>query len=99
MYIYKKSFIPLQLKKPKTGYYNFADIDDSLISIHHYLKLYKFGFTRLHDNLSIEIRKKRVTRENAIKILKSIESKKPIEDIKKFCKFTKISVNQFFKIC
>jgi len=88
-----------QLKKPKTGYYNFADIDDSLISIHHYLKLYKFGFTRLHDNLSIEIRKKRVTRENAIKILKSIESKKPIEDIKKFCKFTKISINQFFKIC
>jgi len=61
--------------------------------------LYKFGFTRLHDNLSIEIRKKRMTRENALKILKNIASKKPTEDIKKFCKFTKISVNQFFIIC
>ncbi len=88
-----------QLDKPKTGYYNFADIDDAIISIHHYLKLYKFGFTRLHDNLSIEIRKKRMTRAQAIKILKGIKSKKPISDIKKFCKFTKISVDRFFRIC
>ena len=28
-----------QLNKPKTGYYNFADIDDIIISIHHYLRL------------------------------------------------------------
>lgn len=88
-----------RLKKPKTGYYNFADIDDSIISIHHYLKLYKFGFTRLHDNLSIEIRKKRMTRDHAIKILRKIKYKKPLKDIKKFCSFTKISINEFFKIC
>lgn len=88
-----------ELKKPKTGYYNFADIDDSLISIHHYLKLYKFGFTRYHDNLSLEIRKKRMSRDKAVKILKRIKSKKPFDDIKIFCKFTNISVNQFFKIC
>ena len=45
----------------RTGYYNFADIDDDFISIHHWLKWYKFGFTRLHDNLSLEIRNKRIT--------------------------------------
>ena len=44
----------------KTGYYNFADIDDEfLITIHHLMKWYKFGFTREWDNLSIEIRNKR----------------------------------------
>ena len=53
----------------KTGYYNFADLDDDFISIHHYLKWYKFGFTRLFDNLSIEIRNKRISREKALKII------------------------------
>ena len=43
------------LKSAKTGLYDFADIDDNFISIHHYLKWYKFGFSRLFDNLSIEI--------------------------------------------
>jgi hypothetical protein len=42
---------------PKTGYYNYADIDDNFISLHHFLKWYKFGFTRLFDNLSLEIRR------------------------------------------
>ena len=63
----KSGFI--NLKKPKTGYYNYADIDDALISIHHFLKIYKFGFSRLNDNLSIEIRNKRISRDKAIKIL------------------------------
>jgi N-acetyl sugar amidotransferase len=88
-----------KIKKPKTGYYDFADIDDEMISIHHYLKLYKFGFTRLHDNLSQEIRNKRISRNKAISIIKKIKNKKPIEDIKKFCKFTKITQKEFFNIC
>ena len=51
-------------KNKKTGFYNFADIDDNLISIHHWLKWYKFGFTRSFDNLSIEIRNGRFDRIN-----------------------------------
>ena len=85
-------------KKAKTGLYNFADLDDDFISIHHYLKWYKFGFTRLFDNLSIEIRNKRLNRSEAIKIIKLNKTIKPISDIKKFCKFVNISVKQFEKI-
>ena len=34
----------LSLDKPKTGIYKFADIDDEfLITIHHYMKWFKFG--------------------------------------------------------
>ena len=29
----------------KMGLYNYADIDDDLMSVHHYFKWYKFGFT------------------------------------------------------
>ena len=82
----------------KTGYYNFADLDDDFISIHHYLKWYKFGFTRLFDNLSIEIRNKRISREKALKIIFRNKAKRPEKDIKKFCKFTNISIKEFNKI-
>ena len=82
----------------KTGFYSFADIDDDFISIHHWLKWYKFGFTRLYDNLSIEIRNNRLTRKKAIEIIKKDSNQPPREDIKKFCKFVNITKKEFFKI-
>ncbi|MBN2735002.1 MAG: N-acetyl sugar amidotransferase [Methanomicrobiaceae archaeon] len=81
---------------PKTGYYDYADIDDDFISIHHWLKWYKFGFTRLFDNLSLEIRNGRITREKAIQIVKEYGEQTPYEDINKFCKFIGITTEQFF---
>jgi len=86
-------------KKTKTGYYNYADLDDNLISIHHYLKIYKFGFSRLHDNLSLEIRNKRLTRCEAINIIKKNKFLAPKQDIKKFCKLINISEKKFFNVC
>jgi len=82
---------------PKTGYYNYADIDDDFISIHHFLKWYKFGFTRLHDNLSLEIRNGRITRDEAVAILQTTGDDTPYEDIEKFCYFVGIAKDTFFK--
>lgn len=83
---------------PKTGLYNYADIDDDLISVHHYLKWYKFGFTRLFDNLSIEIRNGRITRLQAIQIIREKGEQRPDEDIETFCTFVGISRKKFFAI-
>lgn len=85
--------------KAKTGFYKYADIDDNLISIHHFLKIYKFGFSRVQDNLSLEIRNKRISRDKALSIVKKRAFKAPDGDIKKFCKFIKISKKEFFKVC
>ena len=85
--------------KPKTGYYSFADIDDEfLITIHHWLKWYKYGFTRLWDNLSIEIRNGRLSRKEAIKIIKKKGNEFPVQEIKKFCDYLEISVKKFLVI-
>lgn len=84
---------------PKTGYYNYADIDDDFISIHHWLKWYKFGFTRLFDNLSLEIRRGRLTRAEAINIIRKRGDQAPHQDIIAFCQFVGISEKQFFAIC
>jgi hypothetical protein len=78
------------LLKSKTGYYKFADIDCDFISIHHWLKWYKFGFNRSFDNLSLEIRNGRISRKKAIEIISKNQNFLPIKDIEKFCKKRKI---------
>jgi len=83
----------------RTGYYDFADIDDDFISIHHWLKWYKFGFTRLFDNLSLEIRNRRLTREQAVAMIRARGDQTPYADIEKFCRFVGIEEPHFWKIC
>jgi hypothetical protein len=80
---------------PKTGVYAYADIDDDFISIHHYLKWPKFGFTRSFDNLSLEIRNGRLTREQAIARLKELGDETPREDIAKFSEYVGITTDDF----
>lgn len=86
-------------KEARTGYYDYADIDDDFISIHHYLKWHKFGFTRLFDNLSIEIREGRMDRKFALETLLKSGDQKPKEDIEKFCHFAGIQTSDFDGIC
>jgi len=82
----------------RTGVYDFADIDDDFISIHHYLKWYKFGFPRTFDNLSLEIRHGRLTRDKAIEVAREFGEDLPKQDIESFCSFVGISSEQFFEI-
>lgn len=83
---------------PKTGIFNFADIDDDFISIHHHLKWYKFGFTRSFDNLSLEIRHGRLSRDGAIQYLKEHGDETPHEDIAKFCAFVRKTPENFANV-
>ena len=87
-----------RVEGPKTGYYDYADIDDDFISIHHWLKWYKFGFTRLFDNLSIEIRNGRISRDDAIRCVEDYGAQTPHADIEKLCEFLQISGERFYTI-
>ena len=83
---------------PKTGYYNYADIDCDFVSVHHYFKWLKFGFTRLFDNLSVEIRNGRISRDEARRIIAARGDQTPHEDIRKMCDFLGISPEHFHQI-
>jgi N-acetyl sugar amidotransferase len=85
-------------ERARTGIWDYADIDDDFISIHHWLKWYKFGFTRTFDNLSIEVRNGRLSREKAIEILRGRGDETPHQDIEKFCAWLGISKARFFEI-
>ena len=82
----------------RTGYYDYADIDDDFISLHHWMKWYKFGFTRLFDNLSLEIRNGRMTRARALEIIREEGDTTPHADIDRFCAFAGLSRERFFAI-
>ena len=62
------------------------------------MKWYKFGFTRLWHNLSIEIRNDRISREKAIKIVRDKGEELPEQEIKSFCNYLDIKENKFFEI-
>ncbi len=84
---------------PLTGYYAYADIDDAfLVSIHHWLKWFKFGFTRTYDNLSLEIRNGRITRGEAIKILRARGDETPHNGIAALCDYLGIATDRFWEI-
>lgn len=83
---------------PRTGAYGFADIDDELISVHHWLKWHKFGFTRTFDNLSLEIRNGRMTREQAVAHIRARGDEEPTADIARFCALTGIDREEFDRV-
>ncbi len=80
------------------GYYAFDDVDSGFISIHHYLKWYKFGCTRLFDNLSIDIRHGRLSRDEAVRIIGERGPETPHADIDAFCRYIDIPRRRFFEI-
>ena len=83
---------------PKVGYYDYADIDCDFVSVHHYFKWLKFGFTRLFDNLALEIRNDRMTRAEAVTIIAERGDDAPHEDIARLCRFLRISEVHFWEI-
>lgn len=83
---------------PRVGYYNYADIDCDFISIHHYFKWLKFGFTRLYDNLSLEIRNGRMQRQQAISVIRDRGDETPHGDIARLCDFLNIPVARFWEL-
>ena len=97
--IAKKAGFTGRIAGPIMGLYSEADIDCINIVIHHYFKWLKFGFNRITDNASNEIRKGRMSREQAIKLAKKFDGvKPPMEYISHFCKQINITEDFFWKI-
>ncbi len=64
---------------PVMGIYDFADVDCQLITFHHYPKWYKFGMTRTFDNVSVEIRNGRMSREEGVEWIRKNGDDRPPE--------------------
>lgn len=82
---------------------NYENLDNHQTGIHDYFKFLKFGFGRASDIASLHVRRGRISRTEAMEIVKKHDGKfpwtyldKPIEEI---LKPLDISVDEFVKIC
>lgn len=83
----------------RMGTWAFADIDCAFMSLHHYLKWFKFGFTRAFDNLSVQIRQGQISRADAIDTLARLGPQTPHHDIEAFCAFIGAPISWFHGVC
>ncbi|MFH1171410.1 MAG: N-acetyl sugar amidotransferase [bacterium] len=77
---------------------NYENLDDGLVSIHDYFKYTKFGFGRATDHACLDIRNKRMTRNEGVEIVKKYDGKLFMEVVEKFCEFFAITQKEFFSV-
>jgi N-acetyl sugar amidotransferase len=83
-----------QVAKLQRTFDNYNDVDClHYAGLHDYIKYLKFGYGKVTDHACREIRLKRLSRENAIKLVEKYEQIIP-DDIDMFCKFIGISDNE-----
>ena len=82
---------------------NYENLDNHQTGIHDYFKFLKFGFARATDQLSYQIRRGKIKRSDAIKIVKEIEGKYPKsymgKSIKDILKKINMDEKKFIEIC
>ena len=85
------------------SYYDFENLDNYQTGIHDYFCFLKFGYGRASAQLSTEIRKKRISREEALNFVKKYEGKFPIKyldrDLEAILKDINMSISEFIEIC
>lgn len=82
---------------------NYENLDNYQTGIHDYFKFLKFGFSRATDIACLHVRRGRITRQDAIEIVKARDGKFPwsylgksLEDI---LAPLDMSVDEFIKVC
>ena len=69
-------------------YTNYENLDEKLVGLHDYLKFVKYGFGRATDHACIDIRNKRLTREDGLKLVKQYDGKYPHYAVTEFIKYS-----------
>jgi len=79
-------------------YTNYENLDEKMHSLHDYLKFVKYGFGRATDHVCIDIRNKRMTREEGLKMIKQYDGKYPHVGIKDFIEYSELSKEEIDKV-
>jgi N-acetyl sugar amidotransferase len=69
-------------------YTNYENLDEKLVGLHDYLKYVKYGFGRASDHASIDIRNHRLSREEAVELVKQYDGKYPHYAVESFIEYS-----------
>ncbi len=79
-------------------YGNFYQLDSDLVQVNQMLKYIKFGFGQCTDHACYDIRSGRITRDEAIALVKAFDGKCSAKYVKAFCDYIGISVKEFWRV-
>ena len=79
-------------------YTNYENLDEKMHGLHDYLKYVKYGFGRATDHASIDIRNKRITREQGLELVKKYDGKYPHLSIQTFIEYSNMSKSEIDEI-
>lgn len=81
----------------QTSFNLYQKVEDFFQDTHNYLKYLKFGYGRVTDQVSIEIRNQRMTREEGIEFIKKYEHNIVPNNLKIFLKFAELTEEEFLE--
>jgi N-acetyl sugar amidotransferase len=79
-------------------YIPFAQLDTDLVPVNQMLKYVKFGFGQCMDHACYDLREGRISREEAIDLVRKYDGKCSEKYILEFCEYIDISIEEFWKV-
>jgi len=80
------------------AYKNYENLDEKMHALHDYLKYVKYGFSRATDQISIEIRNERLSREEGVGLVYKHEGQYPEIAVNDFVNYSGMSKEDVNKI-
>jgi len=77
---------------------NYSQLDDMLQDLHAYMMFIKFGFGRCTSDASIEVRKGRMTREQAVKVVNKLDGQFPLEYLDHYLDYFDMEEREFWQV-
>jgi N-acetyl sugar amidotransferase len=97
--IVKKHGFSVKEDGPTEGTYtNYENLDEKLVGLHDYLKFVKYGFGRATDHACIDIRNKRLTREEAKKLVLRYDGKYPNYAVSEFINYSGLTKEEIDEV-
>ena len=85
--------------KPKDGTYtNWENLAEKYTAMHDYFKWIKYGFGRATDHASLDIRYRKISREEGIELVKKHEGKIPLRYFDEFLEDMELDRKSFYDI-
>lgn len=79
-------------------YVPYSSLDSDLVQVNQMLKFIKFGFGLCMDHVCYDLRENKISRNEAIELVKKYDGQCDEKYIEKLCDYIDISVDEFWKV-
>ena len=97
-YAYEKTGFKPNTERTEGSYSKYSSIDDKIDDFHYYATYIKFGLGRASYDASQEIRCGKITREEAVSLVKKYDGEFPKKNFQAFLKYINVSEKEFWTI-